>query len=320
MQLDVASLSETVTVTGESPVVDVKNTNIQTNITEQMLKDIPNSRDIWTVIGQAPGFTVSNLDVGGSRAGTQTGYSAFGYSGQVRSRWTASTRPRAPAAPGFYYDYGSFQELQLSADGNDASSTTPGVQLNAIVKSGGNKFKGDFYYDYENSTLQGRNVTDELRRLGVGEGTRMSLYRDPNVSHRRPDHARQVLVLRVGARSADRRHDRRFSGRRAERLRVRDAADQLHLQAELSAVAEQSARSLHPVGPEVPAASRREQHGYLDTPQRQDSWSWAANVEWNDVSSSRFVQNARYSTFGYDWPDERVRHQRRSQRATCVAG
>ena len=49
-----------------------------------MLKDIPNSRDIWTVIGQAPGFMVTSFDVGGSRAGTQTGYSAFGYSGQVR--------------------------------------------------------------------------------------------------------------------------------------------------------------------------------------------------------------------------------------------
>ena len=50
-----------VTVTGASPVVDVKNTNVQTNITQEMLKDIPNSRDIWTVIGQAPGFMVDEL-------------------------------------------------------------------------------------------------------------------------------------------------------------------------------------------------------------------------------------------------------------------
>ena len=69
VQLKLAGVSEAVTVTGESPVVDVKNTNIQTNITQEMLQDIPNSRDIWTVIGQAPGFMVSNFDVGGSRAG-----------------------------------------------------------------------------------------------------------------------------------------------------------------------------------------------------------------------------------------------------------
>src|SRR4029453_9250949 len=40
IQLTVATMSEAVTVTGESPVVDTKNTNIQTNVTEQMLKDI----------------------------------------------------------------------------------------------------------------------------------------------------------------------------------------------------------------------------------------------------------------------------------------
>ena len=80
VQLAVATVSETITVTGASPVVDVKNTNVQTNITKEMLDNIPNSRDIWTVIGQSPGFMVTSFDVGGSRAGTQTGYSAFGYS------------------------------------------------------------------------------------------------------------------------------------------------------------------------------------------------------------------------------------------------
>jgi hypothetical protein len=84
VQLKVATVAESITVTGESPIVDSKNTNIQTNITKDMLDAMPNSRDIWTVIGQSPGFMVTSFDVGGSRAGTQTGYSAFGYSGQVR--------------------------------------------------------------------------------------------------------------------------------------------------------------------------------------------------------------------------------------------
>ena len=125
---------------------------------------------------------MSNFDVGGSRAGTQTGFSAFGYSGQVRVQVDGVNTTEGTGAAGFYYDYGSFQELQLTGDGMDASASTPGVQLNAVVKSGGNKFKGDFYYDYENKHLQGNNVTDELRRVGVTEGTRILLYRDPNVS------------------------------------------------------------------------------------------------------------------------------------------
>src|SRR5687768_4820192 len=180
IQLAVATLSEALTVTGESPVVDVKNTNIQTNVTKDLLDSIPNSRDIWTAIGQSPGFMVTTFDVGGSRAGTQTGFSAFGYGGQVRVQVDGVNTTEGTGAAGFYYDYGSFQELQLTGDGADASAATPGVQLNAVIRSGGNKFKGDFYYDYENQRLQSRNLTDGLRRLGVTEGTRILLYRDPN--------------------------------------------------------------------------------------------------------------------------------------------
>ena len=144
-------------------MVDTINTNVQSNFTMQMLKDLPNSRDIWTIIGTSPGMMVNNFDVGGSRAGTQTGFdSAYGYSGQVRVQVDGVNTTEGTGSAGFYYDYGSFQEVQLGAVGNDASASTPGLQLNAILKSGGNLFKGDLYFDYENEGFQGNNVTDEL--------------------------------------------------------------------------------------------------------------------------------------------------------------
>ena len=125
---------------------------------------------------------VTRFDVGGSRAGTQTGYSAYGYSGQVRIQIDGVNTTEGTGAAGFYYDYGSFDEIQLGGDGNDASAATPGLQLNAVIKSGGNQLRGDVYFDYENKSLQGRNVTDRLRRLGIGEGNRILTYYDPNVS------------------------------------------------------------------------------------------------------------------------------------------
>src|SRR5918993_1424824 len=73
VQLQVATLAETVTVTGASPVVDTQNTNIQTNFTQEMIRSLPNARDIWALIAVAPGTTMNSYDVGGSRAGTQTG-------------------------------------------------------------------------------------------------------------------------------------------------------------------------------------------------------------------------------------------------------
>jgi hypothetical protein len=304
VQLSVASLTETVTVTGASPVVDVKNTNVQTNITQEMLKDIPNSRDIWTVIGQAPGFMVTSFDVGGSRAGTQTGYSAFGFSGQVRVQVDGVNTTEGTGGAGFYYDYGSFQELQLGADGNDASSTTPGVQLNAVVKSGGNKFKGDVYYDYENKDFQGRNLTDGLRRLGVTEGTRILLYRDPNIALGGPI-KRDKFWFFTSFR--DQRTGVTVDGFPVENpggfffeTRLTNVTYKLNYQ--LS----QNNRLGHYIqwGRKFQPHRGAGSTAYSDAPFRQDSWSWAANLDWNSVIGSKFFHNARYSNFGYDWPNK----------------
>jgi hypothetical protein len=304
VQLAVATVTETLTVTGASPVIDVKNTNIQTNITQQMLKDIPNSRDIWTVIGQSPGFMVTSFDVGGSRAGTQTGYSAYGYSGQTRIQVDGVNTTEGTSAAGFYYDYGSFQELQLGADGNDASAAVPGVQLNAVIKSGGNTFKGDVYYDYENRHLQGHNVTDELRQKGVTEGTRILLYRDPNFSMGGP--IKRDKFWFFGS-FRDQRTGVTVDGFPVENpggfffeTRLTNVTYKLNYQ--LS----QNNRLGHYIQwgrkfqPHRGAGSTL----YSNAPFRQDSWSWAANVDWNSVMGSRFFHNARFSTFGYDWPNK----------------
>ena len=173
VQMQLATLQETVTVTGVSPLVDVTNSNVQTNFTQEALQNLPNARDIWSLMGQAPGMMVTAFDVGGSRAGTQTGFSAFGYSGQVRVQVDGVNTTEGTGAAGFYYDYGSFEEVQLGTDGNDASAATPGVQLNAVIKSGGNQFRSDIYFDYENEHLQGDNVDEGLKNLGIGTGTKI---------------------------------------------------------------------------------------------------------------------------------------------------
>jgi hypothetical protein len=68
-QLQVATLQETVTVTGESPIVDTSTTTLGTNFTKELLTEIPNARDIWAAMAQAPGMQMTAYDVGGSRTG-----------------------------------------------------------------------------------------------------------------------------------------------------------------------------------------------------------------------------------------------------------
>src|SRR5688500_2435976 len=55
-QLNVATLQETVTVTGDSPIVDTSTTSMGTNFTKELLTEIPNARDVWAAMSQAPGM------------------------------------------------------------------------------------------------------------------------------------------------------------------------------------------------------------------------------------------------------------------------
>src|SRR5437762_12832778 len=84
VELAVASLTETVTVTGDSPVIDTSATRVQQNFKLEALQEIPNARDLWSLLAVTPGVGMSRIDVGGNRAGTQTGYTAYGFSGQNR--------------------------------------------------------------------------------------------------------------------------------------------------------------------------------------------------------------------------------------------
>ena len=304
VKLAIASQQETVTVTGESPVVDTINSNIQSNFTMQMLKDLPNSRDIWTIIGQSPGMMVSNFDVGGSRAGTQTGYSAYGYSGQVRVQVDGVNTTEGTGSAGFYYDYGSFQEVQLGAVGNDASASTPGLQLNAILKSGGNLFKGDLYFDYENEGFQGNNVTNELRRVGVNTGTRILGYRDNNVSIGGP-----ILRDRFWFFTSVR--DQR-TGTTVDNFPVENPSG-FEFETRLTNVSYKLTYALNQnnrLGHYIQWGRKYQPHrgasstAYQDSVFNQDSWSWAANFDWNSIVNSQFVFNTRYAQFGYDWPNQ----------------
>ena len=60
-QLNVATLQETVTVTGDSPIVDTSTTSMGTNFTKELLTEIPNARDVWAAMAQAPGIQMTGV-------------------------------------------------------------------------------------------------------------------------------------------------------------------------------------------------------------------------------------------------------------------
>ncbi len=183
-ELDVATLQETVTVTGASPVIDVSATSVQQNFKLEQLNSIPNGRDMWALLAATPGVMMSRVDVGGNRAGTQTGYTAYGLNGQVRVSVEGINTTEGTGGAGFYFDYGSFEEVFLGVAGQGAEAATPGVQSQFLGKSGGDRFAGEVYADWYNNSLQGSNLTDEhINVYGLRRGSNeVSRYNDFNVN------------------------------------------------------------------------------------------------------------------------------------------
>ncbi len=153
------------------------------------------------------------IDVGGNRAGTQTGYTAYGYSGQNRVLVEGINTTEGTAGAGFYVDYGSFEEVFLGTIGQGAEMPTPGVQSQMLGKSGGNKFQGELYQDYETNGMIADNITGNLDPKFAYSPTNTERYpraqqRDGEVSRqqhqrRRSDHEGQDVVVLLVSQSED---------------------------------------------------------------------------------------------------------------------
>src|SRR5918996_3961496 len=161
VDMQLATLQETVTVTGESPVIDTTATRVVQNFKLEQLQSIPNGRDMWSLLAVTPAVQMSRIDVGGNRAGTQTGYTAYGFNGQVRVLIEGINTTEGTGGAGFYFDYSSLEEAFLGTSGQSAEMPNPGVQSQFIARSGSNNFQGEYHLDWYNNALQGSNIPSE---------------------------------------------------------------------------------------------------------------------------------------------------------------
>jgi hypothetical protein len=171
--LEVSAVQETVTVTSESPVVDVTRTGTGTTFNQEMLQKIPSARDPWVMLEQTAGITMDRANVGGTQSGQQSGYISRG-GNTTNNMWSIDgvviTDMVATGSSSIYFDFDSFEEMQVSTGGNDASLQTGGVGINLVTKSGTDRFKGSARYYITDEQFQSDNVDDALRAQGAGSG------------------------------------------------------------------------------------------------------------------------------------------------------
>jgi hypothetical protein len=170
--LEQAAIEEEVTVKAESPIVDTKKTSVGANVTHVMLQELPSARDPWVILQQTAGIQMNQENVGGSASGTQSLFVSKGTTYQS-AMWNMDGIPitdQAALSSPIYYDYDSFDEMQIVTGGQDASIQTAGVSLNFITRRGGNRFQGMTRVFFTNKDLQGDNRTEELKKLNyVGD-------------------------------------------------------------------------------------------------------------------------------------------------------
>ncbi len=143
------SVTQTITVTAEAPLLDVRRTGTGATVTKVEMEAVPTGRDPWVILQQTPGVLMDRINVGGNESGQQSGYTSKGTISN-QSTWNVDgvniTDVGALGSSPTYYDFDSFEEMQLTTGGTDPRIQTPGVQINMVTKRGTNDLRGSLRY------------------------------------------------------------------------------------------------------------------------------------------------------------------------------
>ncbi len=178
--LTIGTLSESVTVSGSSPVVDVVNTTSSTTFQRELLETLPKGRSLSDVYALASGVSNAGApDVGDSNLGARPAILAYGVEAQPTLEIEGiSIQTDDSTSSAVYLGYYAMDEVQLKAAGNGAEVGVPGVNMVAILKSGGNSFHGTYVGSFEAKNFQGSNITPELRAQGLTLTNPLKKYYD----------------------------------------------------------------------------------------------------------------------------------------------
>jgi len=198
--LKVATVAETVTVSGTSPVIDTTSANVAVNLSEQLLQSTPGGRDIWALVEyKVPSLLITRPDVGGTSGGLQGVYTARGTPSAQNSQYLNGINvgdPAAIGAAGFYYDFDAFEEIQVSTGAHDITVPTSGVFLNMLTKSGGDSWRGRSTFAWLGDATQTQNIDADLRQAGFRPETNaVDFVSDINVSAGGPVIARKLRLF-----------------------------------------------------------------------------------------------------------------------------
>jgi carboxypeptidase family protein len=163
--LAVGALEETVTVSGESPIVDLRSSRAQVQFAQETLQSLPGTGRLATLPAIIPGVTLrreSDRGVGGLSDRTQTAYSLHG-APEAQPVVDGVNHQVASLTSGvFVYNQINIQEVVVETSGVGADRDSGGMQLNMIPRDGGNVLSGLATFAYVGPSLEASNINDDL--------------------------------------------------------------------------------------------------------------------------------------------------------------
>ena len=185
-ELRLGGLQETITVTGETPVVDVQNsTRVQQVLSDEVLAALPASRGYGNLLAVSSGIQSNGTQSGGTNPGMIFFTSRGGRSNEGTVQidgMNVGSAFNGGGVAGFGYDTVNAQEVQLTVAGGLGEADRGGPQFNIVPKSGGNNFAGTFFSNLAGSWSQSNNVDDELRSFGIPSPTKIIRNWDTSIS------------------------------------------------------------------------------------------------------------------------------------------
>jgi hypothetical protein len=174
--LKVGAVSETVTVTGEAPVVDVQSISQQKTLLKEELNALPAAMGFATLGTTLPGVQATQRDVGGSAGEhgntlTAHGGASMDMSLQVDgvsiSNITVVGTTSGSANSNFFLNDAAVQEMSFETAAISAESASGGVRVNAIPREGGNTFQGQLFGNFATRGMSMSNFTADLQARGL---------------------------------------------------------------------------------------------------------------------------------------------------------
>ena len=173
--LRVGALQETLTVTGQSPIVDTHSVRREVVLNNDTLSTLPATRGYGSALAAVPALNIGGVAGANAQTAPTTPSMMFftahgGASGEGRVMTNGLT-VAAPFGGGgvsdVTYDTANAEEMQVLISGGLGEAETGGPSINIVPKSGGNNFRGSAFYSTSGDWATSNNLDDQLRSFGI---------------------------------------------------------------------------------------------------------------------------------------------------------